>query len=64
MLFSALNGSFDISTTASPGNLRELTFVLASSNILSNLSCSVLLNLKVQVFLHSFEFLILIIIHP
>ena len=43
ILFFALNGSFGISSIALPGNLRELTFFLACSNILSNLSRRVLL---------------------
>ena len=38
LLVSALRGSFGISPTGSPGNLREVTFFLACSNISSNLS--------------------------
>ena len=47
MLFSAPSESFGISSTTSPGNLKEQTFFLVCSNILSNLSWSELLNLKI-----------------
>ena len=47
LLLSALRGSFGISSIASPGNLREVIFFLACSNISSNLSWRLFLNLKV-----------------